>query len=396
MAFISAVGIGAPARSILSHPRRHALTTARPVVVRPASAAAVRMDASTTPSASAPKTVGIGIIGCGRIGQVHAKAISSTLGAKLVAVADPFEKFGRAVASEFSTTWVADWKELVANPEVDGVVIGSPTPFHAEQIIACAEAGKAIFCEKPISNDLATIDNCLEAVDKSGVKLLVGFQRRFDSNFQKVKSVVSSGAIGDVRTFTITSRDPAPPPADYLAKSGGIFLDMASHDFDMARFVCGAEIESVFVTGAAIESAAQEAGDLDTVITVLKMSNGAFGTIENSRRCGFGYDQRVEVFGGKGSVIGSNKANDTVTVNTDSGIDSSLPFDFFMDRYAAAYTGIMGAFVDMVAQDGEVPVGGADGRAPIVAAKAAQLSVKEGRLVRLDEVDLVKATAGAL
>eukprot|EP00168_Porphyra_purpurea_P012765 TRINITY_DN3417_c0_g1_i1.p2 TRINITY_DN3417_c0_g1~~TRINITY_DN3417_c0_g1_i1.p2 ORF type:complete len:147 (+),score=36.84 TRINITY_DN3417_c0_g1_i1:129-569(+) len=143
MAFVSAVGVGAPARSTLSRPHRHALTTARPVVVRPASAAAVRMDASTTPPDSAPKTVGIGIIGCGRIGQVHAKAISSTLGAKLVAVADPFEKFGRAVASEFSTTWVADWKELVANPEVDGVVIGSPTPFHAEQIIACAEAGKA-------------------------------------------------------------------------------------------------------------------------------------------------------------------------------------------------------------------------------------------------------------
>lgn len=399
MAFVTAVGVGAPTRSTLAPTRRHALTRSRPVggrAARVAAAAAVRMDAGTEASGSpgTPKPVGIGIIGCGRIGQVHAKAISSTLGAKLVAVADPFEKFGRSVAAEFSTTWVADWKELVANPDVDGVVIGSPTPFHAEQIIACAEAGKAIFCEKPISNDLATIDSCLEVVERTGVKLLVGFQRRFDSNFQKVKSVVSSGAIGDVRTFTITSRDPSPPPADYLAKSGGIFLDMASHDFDMARFVCGAEIESVYVTGAAIESAAQEAGDLDTVVTVLKMSNGAFGTIENSRRCGFGYDQRIEVFGGKGSVTGSNKSADTVTVSTEAGIGAGLPYDFFMDRYAAAYTGIMGAFVTMVAQDGAVPVGGADGRAPIVAAKAAQLSVQEGRLVRLDEVDLVKAAAG--
>ncbi|GAB0496023.1 hypothetical protein MMPV_007333 [Pyropia vietnamensis] len=347
------------------------------------------------PPAEISRPIGVGIIGCGRIGQVHARAITALPDATLVAVADPFEPFGLAVASEFATQWMPDWKVLVSNPDVDAVVIGSPTPFHAEQIKACAAAGKAIFCEKPISNDLATIDECIQAVDAAGVQLLVGFQRRFDSNFAKVKALVAAGAIGDVRTFSIKSRDPSPPPAAYLQKSGGIFLDMTSHDFDMARFVCGAEIESVFVMGAAVEDGAREAGDLDTVTTVVKMANGVFGTIENSRRCSFGYDQRIEVFGGGGSVVGNNKSADAVEVHTADGAGvRGLPYSFFMDRYADAYEGIMGAFVRMVVSGDETPVGGADGRAPIVAAKAAALSHREGRLVRLDEVDVLKRTAG--
>eukprot|EP00170_Pyropia_yezoensis_P002962 contig_12446_g2969 len=350
---------------------------------------------AAVPPSAIPRPVGVGIIGCGRIGQVHARAVTALPGATLVVVADPFEPFGLAVASEFSTQWVSDWKELVGNPDVDAVVIGSPTPFHAEQIKACVAAGKAVFCEKPISNDLVTIDDVIQAVDAAGVQLLVGFQRRFDSNFAKVKALVAAGAIGDVRTFTIKSRDPSPPPAAYLQKSGGIFLDMASHDFDMARFVCGAEIESVFVTGAAVEDAAREAGDLDTVIIVVKMSNGVIGTIENSRRCSFGYDQRIEVFGGRGSVVGNNKSADAVEVHTADGAGvRGLPYSFFMDRYADAYDGIMGAFVRMVASGEETPVSGADGRAPIVAAKAAALSHQEGRLVRLDEVDVLKRAAG--
>ncbi|KAK1866558.1 hypothetical protein I4F81_009074 [Pyropia yezoensis] len=314
---------------------------------------------AAVPPSAIPRPVGVGIIGCGRIGQVHARAVTALPGATLVVVADPFEPFGLAVASEFSTQWVSDWKELVGNPDVDAVVIGSPTPFHAEQIKACVAAGKAVFCEKPISNDLVTIDDVIQAVDAAGVQLLVGFQRRFDSNFAKVKALVAAGAIGDVRTFTIKSRDPSPPPAAYLQKSGGIFLDMASHDFDMARFVCGAEIESVFVTGAAVEDAAREAGDLDTVIIVVKMSNGVIGTIENSRRCSFGYDQRIEVFGGRGSVVGNNKSADAVEVHTADGAGvRGLPYSFFMDRYADAYDGIMGAFVRMVASGEETPVSG--------------------------------------
>jgi len=345
----------------------------------------VRMAGDGGDASAAP--IGIGIIGCGRIGQVHARTVATLQTARLVMVADPFEDFGRKVEKEFGTTWVSDWKELVANPDVQGVVIGSPTPFHAEQIIACAEAGKDIFCEKPISNDLKVIDKCMEAVQKHKVRLLVGFQRRYDSNFMKIKRVIEEGGIGQVRTFHITSRDPAPPPKEYLEKSGGIFLDMASHDFDMARFVTGSEIEEVFVTGTAFDPEARAAGDLDTVVTVLKMKSGAFGTIENSRRCGFGYDQRIEVFGSEGSVSGSNKSPDQVVVSGKSGISSGLPFSFFMDRYTDAYAGVMTAFVDMMMVNTPSPVTGADGRAPIVAGMAAAISAKENRPVRLVEVD---------
>lgn len=334
--------------------------------------------------------IGISVIGCGRIGRVHANTLSSLQSAKLISVADPFEEFGRKVASDFSTEWTSEWSDLMKDDRVDGIVIASPTPFHADQIIAAAETGKHIFCEKPISNDLSVIDKCLDAVAASDVRLLVGFQRRFDSNFVRVRNTVKSGAIGEVRMFHITSRDPAPPPAAYLANSGGIFLDMTSHDWDMARFVTGADIESVYVTANAFEDAAKEANDVDTVITVLKMTDGSFGTIDNSRRCAYGYDQRIEVFGSKGNVVGGNKSPDTVVVSGEQGITSGLPYSFFMDRYVDAYAGAMSAFVEMIQTGAAPPCTGADGRASIVAAMAAAKSHSEGRLVRLEECDLVK------
>lgn len=335
-------------------------------------------------------SVGIGVIGCGRIGRVHSKTISELQTATLQMVADPFEDFGRQVAKEFDTAWTPNWEEMLSNDKIRGIVIGSPTPFHAEQIIKSAEAGKDIFCEKPISNDLAVIDKCLKAVEVNKVRLLVGFQRRFDSNFIKVRQQVVDGAIGQVRMFHITSRDPAPPPANYLAQSGGIFLDMTSHDWDIARFVTGAEIESVYVTGNAFEGAAKEANDFDTVITVLKMSDGSFGTIDNSRRCSYGYDQRIEVFGSKGSIMSNNKAPDTVVMSSGASISAGLPYSFFMDRYADAYGGAMTAFVNMIRGNTSAPVTGEDGRASIVAAMAAAKSAKEGRTVRLEECDLVQ------
>lgn len=305
-------------------------------------------------------------------------------------MADPFEKFGRKVADDFSTVWTPEWKDLITDDAVDGVVIASPTPYHAEQIIAAAEAGKHIFCEKPVSNDIAVIDKCLDVIKANGVRMLVGFQRRFDSNFRKVRDTVANGGVGEVRMFHITSRDPAPPSANYLAQSGGIFRDMTSHDWDMARFVTGSEIESVYVTANAFEEAAKEAGDVDTVITVLKMSDGSFGTIDNSRRCAYGYDQRIEVFGSKGSITGSNKTPDTVVLSNDTGIGSGLPYSFFMDRYVDAYAGAMNAFVEMIRDGTDAPCTGVDGRAAIVAALAADKSHKEGREVRLEECDLIQ------
>mmetsp|Transcript_17280 Transcript_17280/g.37553 ORF Transcript_17280/g.37553 Transcript_17280/m.37553 type:complete len:406 (+) Transcript_17280:33-1250(+) len=330
--------------------------------------------------------VGLGVLGCGRIGQVHAAAISSMAGADLVMVSDPFEEAGRKVEQTFGVEWTPDFNTLVNDPRIQGVVIGSPTPFHAEQILACAAAGKDVFCEKPISNDLAVIDECIEAVQNAGVKLMVGFQRRFDSNFSEIKRQIDLGAIGDVRMFQIVSRDPAPPPKEYLEKSGGIFLDMASHDFDMARFVTGAEIEEVFVCGKAFDPEAQGANDLDSVITTLKMSNGTFGTIQNSRRCALGYDQRIEVFGSDGVLAGQNKAPNTVVLSNSKGVQAGLPYSFFMDRYAEAYSNAIGAFVNMIKDDTPAPVTFTDGRASIVVARAANRSAKEGRPVKLSEV----------
>ena len=309
-------------------------------------------------------------------------------GAEVVTIADPFEKFGKEAAETFNTKYTPDWTDMLADDSIQGIVIGSPTPFHAEQIIKSAEAGKAVFCEKPISNDLAVIDKCLDVVEKTNARLLIGFQRRFDANFMAVREQVMGGAIGDVRMFQINSRDPAPPPAEYLANSGGIFLDMMSHDFDQARFCTGGEIEEVFVTGKAFEEAAQQADDLDTVLVSLKMSNGSFGTIGNSRRCAYGYDQRIEVFGSKGMLSSQNRAPNTVELSNETTISSPLPYSFFMDRYADAYSGVMAAFVNMI-RDGTPPqVTGADGRAPIVAAMAAAKSYAEGRPVRLSEVDI--------
>lgn len=336
-----------------------------------------------------PSPVKVGIIGAGRIGQVHANAITAMHGAEVVTIADPFEKFGRAAAEKFSTKYTPDWTDMLADDSIQGIVIGSPTPFHAEQIIKTAEAGKAVFCEKPISNDLSTIDKCLDVVDKTNGRLLIGFQRRFDANFQAVRQQVQAGAIGEVRMFQINSRDPAPPPAEYLANSGGIFLDMMSHDFDQARFCTGGEIEEVYVTGKAFEEAAQEANDLDTVLVTLKMSNGSFGTIGNSRRCAYGYDQRIEVFGSKGMLSSNNRTPNTVDLSNDVGTSTPLPYSFFMDRYADAYSGVMEAFVNMIRDGTAPPVTGADGRAPIVAAMAAAKSFAEGRPVRLSEVDIV-------
>lgn len=338
---------------------------------------------------TATGTARVGVIGAGRIGQVHAKAITAMSGAEVAMIADPFEKFGKAAAETYNTKWSPNWEDMLSDDTIDGIVIGSPTPFHAEQIIKSAEAGKAIMCEKPISNDLATIDKCLDVVEKTNARLLIGFQRRFDANFQKVHEQVAQGTIGEIRMFQINSRDPAPPPAEYLSQSGGIFLDMMSHDFDQARFCTGGEIEEVFVTGKAFEDAAKQAEDLDTVLVTLKMSNGAFGTIGNSRRCAYGYDQRIEVFGSKGMLSSENRTPNTVSISNESGIGQTLPYSFFMDRYALAYSGVMEAFVKMIREGSAPPVTGLDGRAPIVAAMAAAKSYAESRPVRLSEVDIV-------
>jgi myo-inositol 2-dehydrogenase/D-chiro-inositol 1-dehydrogenase len=248
---------------------------------------------------------------------------------------------------------------------------------------------------QPISFDLETIDECMKEVEKAGVQLILGFQRRFDDNFRSVRKAIEAGTIGEVRTFHITSRDPSPPPADYLKNSGGIFNDMVSHDFDMARFLAGdgAEVDEIFVTARAFDKEAAEANDFDTTNTMIRFTNGVFGTIENSRRCAFGYDQRVEVFGREGAVSGLNRAPTSVSTSTASGIGAPLPYSFFMDRYADAYVNIMNAFVQCVQnRDDEEflrqqrPAFAEDGKMCILLALAAEKSARTNRPIKIKDV----------
>ncbi|CAM9605063.1 unnamed protein product [Scytosiphon promiscuus] len=355
----------------------------------PTAPAARRTATSSLRMADEP--LGVGVIGCGRIGDIHAKTLAfRTPGAKLVAVSDIFEEAGARVVEGCNglPKYYKDWKDMVNDPEVGAIVVGSPTPFHAEQIIEAAKLGKHIFCEKPISFDVPTIDVALQTVADNDVKLLLGFQRRFDSNFRTIREKINAGAIGDVRTIHITSRDPAPPPVAYLQNSGGIFMDMTSHDFDMARFLVGDEIEEVFVTATAFDPEAKEADDYDTANTHLKFKNGAFGVIENSRRCSFGYDQRVEVFGAGGSISGANRSPQDVLVNTEEGLNAGVPYSFFLDRYADSYVNIMSAFVNFVKTGDESlePALGIDGKVTIFIGMAAARSAKEGRPVKVSEI----------
>eukprot|EP00904_Undaria_pinnatifida_P007935 jgi/Undpi1/4271/HiC_scaffold_17.g07637.m1 len=373
-----------------------AATGASGFIAPSASFRALRAGTASAPRQASPlqmaeEPLGVGVIGCGRIGDIHAKTLAfRTPGAKLVAVSDIFEDAGARVVEGCNglPKFYKDWKEMVHDPEVGAIIVGSPTPFHAEQIMEAAKLGKHVFCEKPISFDIPTIDEALRVVAENDVKLLLGFQRRFDTNFRTIREKINAGAIGDVRTIHITSRDPAPPPVAYLQNSGGIFMDMTSHDFDMARFLVGDEIEEVYVTATAFDPEAKEAEDYDTANTHLKFKNGAFGVIENSRRCSFGYDQRVEVFGAGGSIQGANRAPQSVLVNNEEGLNAGVPYSFFLDRYADSYVNIMAAFVEFVKTGDESlePALGVDGKVTIFIGMAAARSAKEGRPVKIAEI----------
>eukprot|EP00181_Compsopogon_caeruleus_P003468 CAMPEP_0184680608 /NCGR_PEP_ID=MMETSP0312-20130426/3500_1 /TAXON_ID=31354 /ORGANISM="Compsopogon coeruleus, Strain SAG 36.94" /LENGTH=343 /DNA_ID=CAMNT_0027130843 /DNA_START=266 /DNA_END=1297 /DNA_ORIENTATION=+ len=334
--------------------------------------------------------VRVGIIGCGRIGQVHCRALEGNPSAEVVIAADYFVKAAQACAKKFGIPRaVQDWKEVVQASNVDAVVICSPSDTHCQIIIAAAQAGKHIFCEKPIDYKLERIDVALEAVRKSGVKLQLGFQRRFDANFQRVRHAVQSGEIGSPYMLNIISRDPAPPPLAYLKQSGGLFFDMMIHDFDMARFILGSEAVEIHASANSFDQSIADIGDVTTAVVTIHFQNGALGTIQCCRKAAYGYDQRVEVLGSGGAVdIGNNFPN-TATVSTDQAVRRDLPLNFFMDRYVEAYANEMIAFVDMVKNGTEPVVTGIDGRVPVVMAYAAMKSLKEKRSVRLAEVDIV-------
>lgn len=337
----------------------------------------------------AAHVLNLGLIGAGRIGRVHAANIVHRIPAAcLVAVADVVEPAARQLADQFHIPAVSpDYRDILADPAVDAVVVCSATDTHSQIIIDAAAAGKHIFCEKPIDHTLARIDQSLAAVEQAGVKLQIGFNRRFDANYARVRQAVVEGEIGAPHLMHIISRDPAPPPIEYIKSSGGIFLDMTIHDFDMARFLMGCEVTEVYtVGGVLVDPQIGAAGDLDTVLITLTFENGAYGVIDNSRRAAYGYDQRVEILGNLGSIATHNNYPNSAIISTAQAICRDLPYHFFMERYTESYVQELTEFVEAIVEDRPVPVTGLDGRMPVVMGLAAAKSYWEHRPVPLDEI----------
>jgi len=333
-----------------------------------------------------PATLRIGVIGVGRIGRLHAELISRQVhGAAVAAIYDPREEAAAAVAQELGVPAAAGVDELLSG-DLDAVAICSSSDSHAELMIAAAQAGKAVFCEKPVSLELATVDRALAAIEAAGVPFQIGFNRRFDPAHAAVAEAVASGAVGVPHLVRISSRDPEPPPLAYVESSGGLFLDMMIHDFDMARFVTASEVVEVFARGAVrIEPAFAEAGDIDTALVTLVHANGCLTAIDNSRRAVYGYDQRVEVFGSAGMAASENPLAHTAAVTTSDGVRRPPLPHFFLDRYVPSYVRAWQAFVDAVHAGVTPPVSTADARAPLTIGLAAWRSLHEGRPVRLEE-----------
>lgn len=330
-----------------------------------------------------------GVIGAGRIGNIHAENLATRIsGATVAAIADVNLNAAQDLADRLQVPAAEeDYQTLLSDPSIDAIAICSSTDTHAKIVVEAAHAGKHIFCEKPIDLRLDKIDAALEAVEKSGVKLQIGFNRRFDSNFRKVRKMVAEDKIGTLHLLRITSRDPAPPPISYIKGSGGIFLDMTIHDFDMARYLSGTEVEEVYATaGVMVDSAIGEAGDVDTAIITLRFANGAMGTIENSRKAVYGYDQRVEVFGSKGMIQANNNTPDQDVYFNAEGVHSAKPLYFFLERYTESFVVEMKEFVQSIRENTPPPVTGIDGRIPVVMGMAAQKSYLEHRPVRLNEI----------
>ncbi|SNS93756.1 inositol 2-dehydrogenase [Antarctobacter heliothermus] len=326
-------------------------------------------------------TLGFAILGAGRIGQAHARAISATAGARFVALSEPLQ----AAADDMQARYGCDLRsidEIAASDDIDAVAICTPTDTHADLIEQFAKAGKAIFCEKPVDLSADRVRQALDTVAQTNAKLMVGFNRRFDPDFMSVKAAIDAGQVGDVEMVVITSRDPGPPPAAYIKVSGGIFRDMTIHDFDMARWLLGEEVTSVMAQGSVLVAPEiGELGDFDSVNVILKTASGKQAVITNSRRATYGYDQRIEVHGSKGMVAAANRHESTVEVAGGVGFTRPPLLNFFMDRYAVAYANEIAAFVAAVTGGGALPTTGQDGLRALELADAALESAQTGKAV---------------
>ncbi|HDL5699663.1 TPA: inositol 2-dehydrogenase [Mannheimia haemolytica] len=332
----------------------------------------------------------VGIIGAGRIGRVHSESISKYVkGAEIKAISD-------VKITEELTAWAKsmgipevydDYKKILQDPAIDAVLVCSSTNTHAPISIEAAQAGKHVFCEKPVDADPAKIREVLAAVEKAGVKFQVGFNRRFDHNFKAIKDRVAAGDIGEPHVIRVTSRDPEAPPIEYVKVSGGMFFDMTIHDFDMIRYLSGSEVEEVFAVGTVlVNPEIGKAGDIDTAVITLKLKNGAIGVIDNSRKASYGYDQRAEVFGSKGAIHITNDTGSTAVFSGENGVVAEKPKYFFLERYMQSFADEISCFVDSVVNDEPTLVNGNDGLQPVLIALAAKKSLEENRPVKLSEV----------
>ena len=333
--------------------------------------------------------IGVGVVGTGRIGRLHIEHLAQNIPeAELISICSLDPTDIESLSRQFKVPKTTDdYTAILADPQIEAVLVASSTDTHVEVSQAAARAGKHVFCEKPISLDLEQIDETLAIVKNARVKFQVGFNRRFDAGFMRVREAVASGEIGEPHILRITSRDPAPPPIEYVKVSGGIFLDMTIHDFDMARYLIGDEVVEVYaVGGVRVDPQIGQVGDIDTAVITLQFQNGVIATIDNSREAVYGYDQRVEVFGSKGMVTVANPPTDTVTFSGSEGTRAASPPYFFVERYKPAFLSELQAFFTCIQEDTPPPVTGKDGRIPVVIGFAALKSIRENRPVLLSEI----------
>jgi myo-inositol 2-dehydrogenase / D-chiro-inositol 1-dehydrogenase len=328
----------------------------------------------------------VGLLGAGRIGNVHARAITAHPGSHLAAVSDVFEENARKLAAEHGAEMRSS-DEIIADDAIDAVLVATSTDTHSDLIEAAATAGKAVLCEKPVDLSLERARACQAAVARTGQPVMIGFNRRFDPNFAAVKAALLNGEIGKPELLSITSFDPAPPPVSYIKVSGGLFRDMMIHDFDMANFLMAELPVSVIATGSSIvDPEIGAAGDVDTAVVTLSYADGRIAVIKNSRRAVYGYDQRVEILGSEGLLQAQNMLENTVVKSTTAGVTSAKPTYFFLERYMPAYAAEWAAFVEALETKSAFPVTLHDGVAALAMAEAAARSAETGQPVMLADL----------
>ncbi len=333
----------------------------------------------------------IGIIGAGRIGKVHLESISYHVkNATVTAMADPFmnEETEKLIRSYGVSKVTKDYKDILNDKDIDAVLVCSSTDTHAAISIEAINAGKHVFCEKPVDHSIEKIQAVADALkEHPNIKFQVGFNRRFDHNFAAIRKAYDDGKIGEAHILKITSRDPEPPNPAYIKVSGGIFLDMTIHDFDMACFLTDSDVEELYVNSAVlVDPAIGEQGDVDTAIITMKMANGALAVIDNSRKAAYGYDQRAELFGSKGMVATSNDTVSSAVISNADGVTGEKPLFFFLERYMGSFSEEMRQFTEAVINDTEVPVGIHAGLQSVKIGLAARKSVEEHRPVKISEI----------